>query len=117
MPPPSRGSAEQRQKEYAYLEDVAITSIDLLIQRLDSNTRRLLWIITLANEAVDEKLLAGVWSGDSLENEQLRQIAELLVNIDRLPEELQNQLKALLTELRQANGFSAKPAMKDSAVT
>jgi tetratricopeptide (TPR) repeat protein len=53
----------QTKVEQDYLEDVAVGSIDLLIERLAPEARRLLWLITLANEPVREELLEGVWAG------------------------------------------------------
>ena len=51
----------QREVERHYLEDVAMHSIDLLIERLTPDARRLLRVITVANEPVTEPLIAGVW--------------------------------------------------------
>ncbi|MGA1867756.1 MAG: CHAT domain-containing protein [bacterium] len=59
-------SESDRRREYEYLEDVAICSIDLLIRRCTPDARRLLWIITLANEPNTEEMIEGVWSGRSL---------------------------------------------------
>ncbi len=63
-------SEEDRERERRYLEDVAIGSIDFLVERLSPEARRLLWIVTLANEPVPADLLAGVWSGRTLEEER-----------------------------------------------
>lgn len=56
-------SEAQREKERRYLEDVAVRSVDLLLERLTPDARRLLWVVTRASEPVPEGLLEGVWSG------------------------------------------------------
>jgi tetratricopeptide (TPR) repeat protein len=55
-----KGEAE-RDREYKYLNDVAIGAVDLLIERLMPETRRLLWIVTRAGEPVPEALVEEVW--------------------------------------------------------
>ena len=64
-------SDAEREAEGRYLTDVAIGSVDLLIERLTPDARRLLWMVTLASEPVHEQLIEGVWSGHSVEDEQL----------------------------------------------
>lgn len=49
--------------EQAYLEDALAISIDQLIVTASRDTRRLLWVIALANEAVTADLLQSVWGG------------------------------------------------------
>ncbi|MEA2559987.1 MAG: hypothetical protein QOH06_1491 [Acidobacteriota bacterium] len=56
-------SEAQRKLERAYLEDVAVGSVDLLIHRASPSARRLLWLVTLAMEPVTEELIQGVWPG------------------------------------------------------
>ncbi|NQT11144.1 MAG: hypothetical protein HQ582_00245, partial [Planctomycetes bacterium] len=51
----------QRERERKYLEDVAIGSVDLLIERITPDARRLLRIVTVANEPVSEGFIDGVW--------------------------------------------------------
>ncbi|MFL6290761.1 MAG: AAA family ATPase, partial [Thermoanaerobaculia bacterium] len=70
-------SKAELEKERAYLEDVAIGSVDLLIHRASPPARRLLWLVTLAMEPVTEELIQGVWSGRSLEKEQAGEAAAL----------------------------------------
>src|SRR5262249_53894195 len=51
----------ERELEHRYLNDVAIGAVDLLIERLTPEARRLLWIVTRAGEPVPETLLEEVW--------------------------------------------------------
>lgn len=93
-------SDRDRRIEYQYLEDVAIGSIDLLIARLTPDARRLLWVVTLANEPNTETMIKGVWSGGSLEDEKIEQIRQLLQIKDQLPQEVRKQLDGLPAEIR-----------------
>lgn len=61
-------------KELAYLNDALATSLDQLIHDASPDARRLLWVIAVGNDPVTLDLLQGVWSGESHEHEQLRQI-------------------------------------------
>ncbi len=90
----------EREAERAYLEDVAIGSVDLLIERTSPDARRLLWVVTLASEPVGEGLLAGVWSGRSARQEQLDGLRQLVAMADQLPEEMRQKLDAMPPELR-----------------
>lgn len=56
-------SEADREKERDYLEDVAAGAVDYLIERLSPEARRLLWMVTLANEPVTEELMDAVWDG------------------------------------------------------
>src|SRR5882672_5894084 len=87
-------------KEIAYLEDALATSLDQLIADVSADARRLMWTIATANEPVAFGLLAGAWSGESLENERLRQVKTLLDNISMLPPQMQEILRQLPAELR-----------------
>ena len=89
-------------KELAYLNDALAMSLDQLIRDAGPDARRLLWMIALANEPVRLVLLKGVWSGESLEQEQLRQLKQMLDMLPQLPPELQEKLKAMPPELRTA---------------
>lgn len=93
-------------KEIAYLEDALALSIDRAIAEVGAEARRLLWIVSLANEPATFGLLAGVWSGESFETEQMRRIKAILADSaamtpDRrewarqLPPELLAQIEAL----------------------
>lgn len=82
-------------KELAYLADALTTSIDQLIASVGDAARCLLWMIALANEAVTQTLLAGVWRGETIEQEQLRETKQLLNNLAQQPPELQAELQAL----------------------
>jgi len=93
-------SDDDRRREYNYLEEVAKGSIDLLIGRLTPDARRLLWIITLANEPNTEEMIEGVWSGRSLEDEMIERIRQLVQIKDQLPEELRKPLDAMPAEIR-----------------
>jgi tetratricopeptide (TPR) repeat protein len=57
-------------------------------------------MITVANEPVSLNLLTGVWSGESHEQQRLRQLRQMLDRLPQLPAELQERLKALPPELR-----------------
>ena len=59
-------SDEEQRKEHDYLEDVAVRSVDLLLERLTPDARRLLWVVTLAGEPVDYGMIEGVWSGETV---------------------------------------------------
>ncbi len=61
-------------KELAYLNDALATSLDQLIEGASPEARRLLWIVALANDPEALGLVQKVWSGESPEQEQLRQI-------------------------------------------
>ena len=76
------------------------TSLDQLIRDASPDARRLLWMIALANEPVALRLLKGAWSGESHEQQQLRQIKQMLDTMPQLPPELQAKLKAMPPELR-----------------
>jgi len=87
-------------KELAYLNDALATSLDQLIAGARPEARRLLWIVALANDPEALGLVQKVWSGESPEQEQLRQIQQLLDQLPQLPAELQTQLQAMPPELR-----------------
>jgi len=59
-------SEAEREDERRYLEDVAMGAVDLLIQRASPDARRLLWVVTLANEPVPPALVEGIWAGKSV---------------------------------------------------
>ena len=88
-----RVSEADRERERRYLDDVAIGSIDLLLERLSPDARRLLWMITLANEPVVRDLIAWVWLRGSFTDEELP------------------KLHKLLTELHQAGLLSREPTV------
>jgi tetratricopeptide (TPR) repeat protein len=56
-----RLSKVEREREHAYLEDVAVGAVDLLIHRASPPARRLLWVVTLAAEPIAEELIREVW--------------------------------------------------------
>jgi len=86
------------RKELAYLDDALSTSLDQLISAASADARRLLWIVAVANDPVVLGLLRSVWSGDSLQQQQLRQLKRMM---DRLPpDELQAKLRSLPEEVR-----------------
>ncbi len=88
-------------KELAYLNDALATSLDQLIQHASPDARRLLWMIAIANDPVELRLLESVWSGeeDDEQTQQLRQIKQMLEMLPMLPPEMQEQLKALPPEI------------------
>jgi tetratricopeptide (TPR) repeat protein len=87
-------------KEIAYLNDALATSNDQLIAGASPDARRLLWVIAMANDPVALGLLRGVWSGKSLEQEQLENLKAMLDNLAHLPPEVQEHLMAMPPELR-----------------
>jgi tetratricopeptide (TPR) repeat protein len=87
-------------KELAYLNDALATSLDQLIRDASPDARRLLWMIAVANDPVTLGLLQGVWSGESHEQQQLRQIKQMLDKLPLLPPEMQAKLKAMPPETR-----------------
>ncbi len=87
-------------KELAYLNDALATSLDLLIRNVSPDARRLLWIIALANQPEVLGLVRGVWSGETHEQQQQRQIKQMLDRLPMLPPEMQAKLKEMPLELR-----------------
>ncbi|MBL8263218.1 MAG: CHAT domain-containing protein [Xanthomonadaceae bacterium] len=86
--------------ELAYLNDALAASIDQLIRNAGPDARRLLWMIAVANEPVALGLLAAVWSGESHEQQQLRQIKQMLDVMPSLPAEIQAELQSIPPDLR-----------------
>ncbi len=86
--------------ELAYLNDALAASIDQLIRNAGPDARRLLWMIAIANESVALGLLAAVWSGESHEQQQLRQIKQMLDVMPSLPAEIQAELQSIPPDLR-----------------
>jgi tetratricopeptide (TPR) repeat protein len=87
-------------KELAYLEEALATSLDQLIQNVGPDARRLLWMIGIAHEPVTLVLLKAAWSGDTLEQESLRELKRLLDVLPELPREQQEKLGAMPPEMR-----------------
>lgn len=88
-------------KELAYLDDALAASLDQLIRASSPDARRLLWIIAVANQPEALGLVQRVWIGEDHEQEQLRQIKQLLDRLPQLPAEVQAKVKELDTpELR-----------------
>jgi tetratricopeptide (TPR) repeat protein len=87
-----------RKRERRYLEDVAIGSVDLLIERLSPDACRLLRMVTLANEPVSERFIEGVWQGKSADDEKLEELGAMIELIERLPDDhpQKQQLAAVL---------------------
>lgn len=76
-----------RERERQYLEDVAMGSVDLLIERISPDARRRLRIVTLANEPVSDGFIDGVWQGKTVEDEQLDKVANVVEALDLLPDD------------------------------
>lgn len=98
--------AADRKAEWDYLEEVAAGAVDFLIERLSPEARRLLWMVTLANEPVTEELIAGVWGGKALVDEKANQLRRLLKLVEMIPsmkedEQLQAMLAQIPPELRE----------------
>jgi tetratricopeptide (TPR) repeat protein len=83
------------EKELSYLDDALITSHDQFIEGASPEARRLLWMIAVANEPVALRLLKGVWSGESLEHERLRELKHMLDRLPQLPPEMRAMIDAL----------------------
>ena len=56
-------SETERERERAYLEDVAVGAVDLLLHRASPAARRLLWVVILAMEPVAEALVQDISPG------------------------------------------------------
>src|SRR5690348_10027628 len=67
-------SGAPSDQERAYLEEVVVGSVDLLLQRVSPDARRLLWVLTRAGEPVTGGFLEDVWSGRSVEVERWKEI-------------------------------------------
>lgn len=80
-------------KELAYLDDALAVSLDQLIAGARPDARRLLWMITVANEPVTRSLLQSEWNGEEEDAQQLRQIKLMLDNLPTLPPDLQKKCK------------------------
>lgn len=86
--------------ELAYLNDALTASLDHLIRDTGPDARRLLWMVAIANEPVALGLLTAVWIGESHEQQQLRQLKQMLDALPSLPGELQAHLETIPAELR-----------------
>src|SRR5262249_8165287 len=93
-------SDKDRELERNYLEDVAVGAVDLLLERVSADARRLLWVVTRASEPSTEGMIAGVWSGESQGDEQLRQIAQFMRMLEQLPPEARAKVPPMPEELR-----------------
>jgi tetratricopeptide (TPR) repeat protein len=91
-------TAAERAAEREYLADVSCGAVDLLLGRVSVSARRLLWVATRADEPSTEALLADVWSGRTLEQEQALHIRSLRERVDQLPLEMREALAALPPE-------------------
>ncbi|MCP4105680.1 MAG: ATP-binding protein, partial [Desulfobacteraceae bacterium] len=58
---------KERETEREYLEDVAVGAVDVLLERIGSDARLMLWVTTLAFEPVQAGLLVDIW--ENLVNE------------------------------------------------
>ncbi len=91
------------EKELTYLNDALAASLDQFIQDASPDSRRLLWVIALANEPVTIELLRSVWTGEESQKQQnRRQIKLALDNLHALPREIQEKLKAMPAAMRAA---------------
>ncbi len=97
----------RRERERKYLEDVAVGAVDLLMERITPDARRLLGIVAVANEPVSEGFLEGVWQGKTVEDEPLH---------DRPPWMNVPLIGPLLAELR-GTGLLTKEASAEGQAT
>jgi tetratricopeptide (TPR) repeat protein len=84
---PAAADDAERERERRYLEDVVAGAVDLLIERLTPDARRLLRIVTLANEPVSERFIEGVWQGKTVEDEQIEELRPVVLALDALPDD------------------------------
>lgn len=82
-------------REIAYLDDALAASIDQLIEHATPEARRLLWIISLADEPVSVQLVEGAWSGETREAQFIRVIKQVLAN----PSEFSDQAREVVAML------------------
>ncbi len=86
--------------ELAYLEDALAVSLDQLIEHVGIEARRLLWVISVANEPVELGLLEAVWGGnESKSRETLRYIQNALEILPQLPLNAQETLRNISPEI------------------
>jgi hypothetical protein len=85
--------------ELAYLNDALATSLDQLIRDAGPDARRLLWMITVANEPVALGLLKAVWSEESLQRQMYRRMKHDLERLHELPPDHQAYLNNLPPEI------------------
>ncbi|MDM8567773.1 CHAT domain-containing protein [Candidatus Halobeggiatoa sp. HSG11] len=102
-------SLEDDAEEQKYLEDVAIGAVDLLLERLSQEGRRLLWVVTRALEDVPYFVLDGVWSGMSSEEMQLLQFIENPEVLEQLKQQLPPEQIAELEQLLEQIKNKPKP--------
>lgn len=86
--------------ELAYLDDALASSLDQLIRDSSPDARRLLWIIAVANNPEALGLVESVWGEESHEQEQLRQVKQLLDRLPLLPADMQAKLNTMPPEFR-----------------
>lgn len=80
--------------ERTYLEDMVERSVDALLERTSATARRLLWVLSLASEPVAPAILAGVWSGLSVEDELTEEIRAEVAMRDQLSPARRERLDA-----------------------
>jgi hypothetical protein len=54
-------SEDEREQERAYLEDIAGGAVTLLMERISPEARRLLWVVTRAQEPTAGDMIADLW--------------------------------------------------------
>lgn len=79
-------------------------SVEVRLAGVSPSARELLWVITRAREAVTERLIERLWSGESLDLEVLRKVAAELATLPpavraqveaQLPDEVLSQIETL----------------------
>jgi len=85
------------EKEQTYLNDALIASIDQLIREAGPDARRLLWIISIANQPEALQLVQGVWSGENLNTQKLRRLKQMIDTRMDFPPEVQESILELDT--------------------
>lgn len=97
-------------RELAYLDDALAASLVQLIRDANSDARRLLWMIALANDPIPLGLLNSMWSEETREQQMLRLIKRDLGRMHELSPEQQESLSKLPPEMHaKLNALPPKP--------
>jgi tetratricopeptide (TPR) repeat protein len=101
--------AARQSAEMTYLTEALTASTERLIDELDAATRRLLWILAAAFEPVSLSLLQAVWSGQTLETQQLAALKSAFDQLAFLPPDKQAIFTGLSPDLKSAIGAASPP--------
>lgn len=87
--------------ELDYLTDALIRSTDELIDDVGQEARRVLWIVSLANEPLENDLLRAVWNGEDLEMAIRRNINHIIQQTDQSNQDIVQFLQTLGNSQRE----------------